>query len=511
MLRKIVIANRGEIAVRIIRSCREMGIRCAALYSEADRMSKHVMLADEAYNIGPAPSKESYLNIDKIIETALNCGADAVHPGYGFLSENAEFARRCEAAGITFIGPRAETIERMGDKISARRSMTEAGVPVVPGIQRKLESAAEAGQVCREIGFPVILKAASGGGGKGMRLIRSESEVEEAYTAARSEALSSFGDETVYIEKYIEEPHHIEFQILGDTHGNVVHLYDRECSVQRRHQKIVEESPSPFVTDELRAAMGATAVAAARAVGYVGAGTIEFLVDKDRNFYFLEMNTRLQVEHPVTEEVLGLDLVKEQIYVAAGQPLHLRQEDIVQRGHAIECRICAEDADNNFMPSPGLIKQVTEPNGLGVRIDGYIYGGYEIPVHYDPMISKLIVKATTREYAIERMRAALDEYKVTGIKTNIAYLNAIMHMPDFVRGCYDTAFLEKNEKSIHRYLQENHPAEADDRLIEDMAVIAAQIDYLVTQEEGGGSLPAAVSGTLNRWREFGKRKGVLGI
>ena len=385
-------------------------------------------------------------------------------------------------------------------------------MPVVPGIQRQLESATEAERICREIGLPVILKAASGGGGKGMRLIRSESEIGEAYAAAKSEALSSFGDETVYIEKYIEEPHHIEFQILGDAHGNIVHLYDRECSVQRRHQKIVEESPSPFLTDELRQEMGKTAAAAARAVGYVGAGTIEFLVDKNRNFYFLEMNTRLQVEHPVTEEVLGLDLVKEQIYIASGRPLHLRQTDIVQRGHSIECRICAEDADNGFMPSPGLVKQVTEPNGLGIRIDSYIYEGYEIPVYYDPMISKLIVRATTREYAVQRMRAALDEYKVTGIKTNISYLNAIMHTPDFVRGGYDTAFLEKNEKIIHRYLREPFPAGADDRLVEDLVLIAAQIDYLVMQQEGGGSSPAAAdTGTLNRWREFGKRKGVMGI
>jgi acetyl-CoA carboxylase biotin carboxylase subunit len=497
-----VIANRGEIAVRIIRSCREMGIGSVALYSDADRMSRHVMLADEAYNVGPAPSKESYLDMDRIIAAALECGADAVHPGYGFLSENAEFARRCEAAGITFIGPRAETIERMGDKISARRCMIEAGVPVVPGIERKLESAAEAVEICRGIGFPVILKAASGGGGKGMRLIRSEDEVVEAYTAARSEALSSFGDETVYIEKYIEEPHHIEFQVLGDTFGNVVHLYDRECSVQRRHQKIVEESPSPFLTPQLREEMGRTAVAAAAAVGYVGAGTIEFLVDKDHNFYFLEMNTRLQVEHPVTEEVLGLDLVKEQIYIASGQPLHMKQSEVFQRCHSIECRICAEDADNGFMPSPGLIRQVTEPNGLGVRIDSYIYEGYEIPIWYDPMISKLIVRATTREYAIERMRAALDEYKITGIKTNIRYLNAIMHTPDFVRGSYDTAFLEKNEETIARYRHENHlEAAADEHLVEDMTMIAALVNYEMNGESAAATPPTA---TLNRWRAFGR-------
>ena len=512
MIRKILVANRGEIALRVMRSCREMGIASVAVFSEADRASRHVFYADEAYCIGGAASQESYLNGDRILEVARGCGADAIHPGYGFLSENASFARKCGEAGIIFIGPAAETIELMGDKISARRTMIEAGVPVVPGTQQNLVSADEAVEVCRRIGFPVMLKASQGGGGKGMRLVRREADVREAFEAARSEAMASFGDDTVYIERFVEEPHHIEFQILGDAHGNIVHLYDRECSVQRRHQKIVEESPSPFLTDELRQEMGKTAAAAARAVGYVGAGTIEFLVDKNRNFYFLEMNTRLQVEHPVTEEVLGLDLVKEQIYIASGRPLHLRQTDIVQRGHSIECRICAEDADNGFMPSPGLVKQVTEPNGLGIRIDSYIYEGYEIPVYYDPMISKLIVRATTREYAVQRMRAALDEYKVTGIKTNISYLNAIMHTPDFVRGGYDTAFLEKNEKIIHRYLREPFPAGADDRLVEDLVLIAAQIDYLVMQQEGGGSSPAAAdTGTLNRWREFGKRKGVMGI
>ena len=478
-LRKIVIANRGEIAVRIIRSCREMGIRSVALYSGADRMSRPVMLADEAYPIGPAPSKESYLDIDKIIETALACGANAVHPGYGFLSENAAFARKCEQNGLTFIGPRTETIERMGDKISARRTMIEAGIPVVPGIERKLESVAEAVRICCEIGFPVILKAASGGGGKGMRLIRSEAEVEEAYTAARSEALSSFGDETVYIEKYIEEPHHIEYQILGDTHGNVIHLYDRECSIQRRHQKVVEESPSPFLSHRLRRMMGAAAVKAAKAVGYVGAGTIEFLVDKDENFYFLEMNTRLQVEHPVTEEVVGLDLAKEQIYIAAGEPLHLKPYDVIQRGHSIECRICAEDADNSFMPSPGVIRQITEPNGLGVRIDSHIYEGYDVPIWYDPMISKLIVRATTRQYAIERMRAALDEYKITGIKTNIPYLNAILHTRDFAAGTYSTAFLEKNNEVITRFRSENLSDGTDERLVEDMTLIAALMTWVM--------------------------------
>ena len=508
MIKKILIANRGEIAMRVMRSCREMNIATVAVFSEADRTSKHVFYADEAYCIGGAASQDSYLNIDRILEVAAACGADAVHPGYGFLSENAGFARKCGEAGIIFIGPRADTIEMMGDKIAARKKMIEAGVPVVPGTQNNLHSAEEAVEVCRKIGFPVMLKASQGGGGKGMRLIRTEAEVAEAYLAAKSEAMSSFGDDTVYIERFVENPHHIEFQILGDTSGNVIHLCERECSVQRRHQKIVEESPSPFVTPELRERMGKDAVAAARAVGYVGAGTIEFLVDADRNYYFLEMNTRLQVEHPITEEVLGIDLVKEQIFVASGRPLHLRQSDIVQRGHAIECRICAEDADANFMPSPGLIRQLTEPNGIGVRIDSYVSEGYEIPVHYDPMIGKLIVWATTRKFAIERMRRCLDEYKITGIKTNIAYLNAIMHVSDFERGDYNTSFLEKNADSLSQNRRESDPE------VENMAVIAAFIDYMVNQEEAGVGTVASddvVRGTISRWREFGKRKGVMGI
>ena len=358
MIRKILIANRGEIAVRVMHSCRDMGIQSVAVFSEADRAARHVLYADEACLIGPAASKDSYLDIEKIIQAAKIHKADAIHPGYGFLSENAAFARRCKEENIIFIGPAAETMEAMGDKISARKRMIEAGVPVVPGTQQPLLDAAEAVRICKEIGFPVMLKASMGGGGKGMRLIYKEEDVVEAYHSARSESLSSFGDDTVYLEKFVEEPHHIEFQVLGDNHGNVIHLCERECSVQRRNQKIVEESPSPFITPELRKNMGEKAVAAAKAVNYSGAGTIEFLVDKHRNFYFLEMNTRLQVEHPITEEVLGVDLVKEQIRVANNEPLHIRQEEIVQRGHAIECRICAEDTEAGFMPSPGVIKQL---------------------------------------------------------------------------------------------------------------------------------------------------------
>jgi len=441
MIQKVLIANRGEIAVRVMRSCKEMGIRTVAVFSEADRTARHVMYADEACLIGPAASKESYLNIDNIIKAARQHHADAIHPGYGFLSENADFARRCKEEG--------------------------------------------------------------GGGGKGMRLIHSEDEVVEAYNTARSESMSSFGDDTVYLEKFVEEPHHIEFQILGDNHGNVIHLFDRECSVQRRNQKIVEESPSPFLTPELRQEMGEKAVAAARAVNYSGAGTIEFLVDKNRNFYFLEMNTRLQVEHPITEEVVGVDLVKEQIRIANDEVLHLKQEELYQRGHAIECRICAEDTENNFMPSPGIIKQLTEPNGIGVRIDSYVYEGYEIPVFYDPMIGKLIVWATTRQYAIERMRRVLYEYKITGLKTNLSYLKRIMHTPDFVKGEYNTLFIEKNSRMLLR-------GNGNNEEIENMAMIASYIDYLMNLEENK-SPQLSDARPISRWREFGLQKGVLRI
>lgn len=503
MIRKVLIANRGEIALRVMRSCREMGIRTVAVFSEADRTSLHVSYADEAYCIGAPVAKESYLNIDKIIQVAHKCNADAIHPGYGFLSENASFARRCKQEGLLFIGPAAETMEMMGDKIAARKCMIEAGVPVVPGIQEPLKDVAEAIRLCNEIGYPVMLKASMGGGGKGMRIIREEKEVEEAFTTARSESRSSFGDDTVYLEKYIEEPHHIEFQILGDNFGNVIHLFERECSVQRRNQKIVEESPSPFLSDQLRLQMGEKAVAAARYVNYSGAGTIEFLVDKYCNFYFLEMNTRLQVEHPITEEVVGVDLVKEQICIADDQPLSLKQEDLRQSGHAIECRICAEDADNAFIPSPGIIRQLTEPTGIGVRIDGNVYEGYEIPVFYDPMIGKLIVWATTRQYAIERMRRVLYEFKITGLKTNLGYLKRIMYNPDFVKGEYDTQFIDKNSRMLIR-------AHGKNEELENVALVASYIDYLMNLEENE-SLQSGDNRPISRWRQFGLQKGVLRI
>ena len=507
MIRKILIANRGEIAIRVMRACYEMGIRSVAVFSEADRTSRHVLYANEAECIGGAAASESYLNIEKIIAVAKAHKVDAIHPGYGFLSENAAFARRCAEEGIIFIGPDPQTMDDMGDKIQARIRMMAAGVPVVPGTQEQLQSAEECIRVCREIGYPVMIKASMGGGGKGMRLVHEEKDVVGMYNAAKMEALSSFGDDTVYIEKFVEGPHHIEFQVLGDNYGNVVHLYDRECSVQRRHQKVVEESPSPFLDADLRRRMGEAAVAAARAVGYKGAGTIEFLVDKHKNFYFLEMNTRLQVEHPITEAVVGIDLVKEQILIADGQPLAYRQEDIQQRGHAIECRICAEDTENNFRPAPGVIQQLTEPHGIGVRIDSGVYQGYEIPMYYDPMIGKLIVWATTRQYAIERMRRVLYEYKVTGLVTNIRYLRRIIDVPAFKEGDYDTSFIEANADRLRP-----RPGFKNDS--EDMSVIAAYIDYLMNFEENTDAAAQAAAGSssaLNRWRAFGLQKGVLRV
>ena len=448
MIKKILIANRGEIAIRVMRSCREMGIKSVAVFSEADRTSLHVRYADEAYFIGPSPSSESYLVIDKIIDAAKKSGADAIHPGYGFLSENAEFTDRCKKEGIIFIGPSAYAINTMGDKITARQTMNKASVPVVPGTTEPITDFQDAVDTIKKIGLPVMIKASAGGGGKGMRMVDKEENILSALTAAKSEAQTSFSNDAVYIEKYINSPHHIEFQILCDNHGNGIHLFERECSVQRRHQKVVEETPSPIMTPEVRDEMGKHAVAAAKAVNYSGAGTIEFIVDDDLNYYFLEMNTRLQVEHPITERVVGVDLVKEQIKIANNLPLDIKQEDLRQNGHAIEVRIYAEDPDNNFMPSPGVIKHITEPLGLGVRHDGYVYEGYEIPMYYDPMISKLIVWATTRDEAIDRMKRALYAYKITGIKTSIPFLHRIMDVPAFKEGKYNTHFIQDNEKYL---------------------------------------------------------------
>lgn len=501
MIKKILIANRGEIALRVMRSCKEKGISTVAVFSEADRTSMHVSYADEAVCIGPAPSAQSYLDMDRIIEAAKSTGADAVHPGYGFLSENADFSRRCRSEGIIFIGPSPESIDTMGDKISARRTMISAGVPVVPGTSANMNEK-DLIKTCREIGLPVIIKASAGGGGKGMRLVREEQDLIRAYMEAKSEAAASFTSDELYVEKYIESPHHIEIQFLGDSHGNVVHLFDRECSVQRRHQKIVEESPSPFITDEIRQRMGEIAVKAAKSVNYVGAGTIEFLVDNDMNFYFLEMNTRLQVEHPITEEVVGVDLVKEQINIADGRRLHFRQEDLRQRGHAIECRICAEDTDSEFIPTAGTIGHVRTPQGIGVRVDSFIYDGYEIPIYYDSMLSKLIVWATKRNYALERMRRVLYEYKITGVKTNIDYLRRILDAREFVKGEYTTHFIEENKESLKAGKEEEES--------EKMAVIAAYIDFIVNKNTTARSAQGD-NRPISRWRAFAKQKGVLRI
>lgn len=496
-INKILVANRGEIAIRIMRTCREMNIATVAVFSDADRTSMHVRYADEAYYIGPAPSKESYLRADKIIDVALKSKADAIHPGYGFLSENAEFAKLCNENNIIFIGPSAEVIVAMGDKIQARKAMIAAGVPVVPGTTEAISSEDEALKIIKEIGLPVMIKASAGGGGKGMRLVKEEAEILSSVRAARSEALAAFNDDAVYIEKYVSSPHHIEFQVMGDQHGNVIHLFERECSIQRRHQKMVEETPSPLMTPELRAKMGQDAVSAAQAVNYVGAGTIEFLVDDQLNYYFLEMNTRLQVEHPITERVTGVDLVKQQILVAEGHPIQYKQEDLSQKGHAIECRIYAEDSDNNFMPSAGRIHNITEPLGLGVRTDGYVYEGYEIPIHYDPMISKLIVWASNREEAIQRMRRALYEYKITGVKTSIKFLERIMDSEDFRGGNYDTTYIEKNRESLLRDDQ-------GDQVQQDMVIIATYIDYLNRLNK---VIPTKqLNPTANRWKKYTYQK-----
>ena len=438
---KLLVANRGEIAVRVIRACREMGIQSVAVYSEADQDALHVRLADEALPIGPAASRESYLRIDHVLDAARASGAQAIHPGYGFLAENAEFARACEETGIVFVGPRSQTIALMGEKTSARREAIAAGVPVVPGT---LESIATPEALAREasaLGYPVMLKAAAGGGGKGLRLVASAQELATALARARSEALGAFGDERVYLEKAITRPRHIEIQVLADHHGNAVHLFERECSIQRRHQKLVEESPSPLLTPELREQMGALALALVRRVSYLNAGTLEFLVDAERRPWFLEMNTRLQVEHPVTEMTTGVDIVKQQIRIAQGEPLALRQPDLVQRGHAIECRVYAEDPDAGFLPSPGRILALRPPGGPGVRDDSGVYQGWDVPIHYDPLVSKLVVWAETRADAIARMQRAISEYKLLGIRTTLPFFARVLRDPGFAAGDFDTSFV----------------------------------------------------------------------
>jgi acetyl-CoA carboxylase, biotin carboxylase subunit len=502
MFKKILIANRGEIAVRVLRACHEMGIAAVVVYSEVDRAALHVRKADEAYPIGAATASESYLNMGKILDVARRCGADAIHPGYGFLSENAKFAQACADAGVKFIGPTAAAMSAMGSKTRARQAMEKAGVPLVPGTSRGVESADQAEQVASKIGYPVMLKAAAGGGGKGMRLVHAPNQLKSALEAARSEAERSFGDGEVYIEKAIVNPRHIEMQVLADEHGAAVYLGERECSLQRRHQKVLEEAPSPIVDGEMRRKMGEVAVRVARAADYTNAGTVEFLVDPEKNFYFLEMNTRLQVEHPVTELIAGLDLVHLQIRIAAGEKLPFRQEDVRLRGHAIECRIYAEDPDNNYFPSPGRISLLLEPSGPGIRIDSGMYEGWTVPIDYDPLLAKLIGYGTDRDQAIARLTRALDECFVGGIRTNISLFRRILRDADFRAAKVDTGFLDRLLKRTDGAPVEPHAAEV-------AAIAAGVFAALGVTAEGaasGGSLAGEKADS--QWKNAGRREAL---
>jgi acetyl-CoA carboxylase biotin carboxylase subunit len=509
MFKKILIANRGEIAVRVIRACHEMGIAAVAVYSDVDRASLHVRKADEAYPIGPAAASESYLNVQKILDVAARSGADAIHPGYGFLSENARFARACADAGVKFIGPTADAMDAMGSKTRARQAMERVGIPFVPGTSRGLESFEQAEQVAEHIGYPVMLKAAAGGGGKGMRLVHAPTELKSALEGARSEAERSFGDSEVYIEKAIINPRHIEMQILADEHGNTVYLGERECSLQRRHQKVVEEAPSPVVDADMRRRMGEVAVRVAQAAAYTNAGTVEFLVDQQKNFYFLEMNTRLQVEHPVTELVTGLDLVHLQIRIANGERLPFTQEQIQIRGHAIECRIYAEDPDNNYFPSPGKITLLLLPSGPGIRRDSGMYEGWTVPMDYDPLLAKLIGYGTDRDQAIGRLTRALNEYFVGGIKTNISLFRRILSNPDFRAAKMDTGFLDRllKHQNVSAEVQtDSHAAE--------VAAIAAGMFALLGQAAAGAGERAVIADSPGKrpepsnWKNAAYREGL---
>ena len=507
MFRRILIANRGEIAVRVARACRELDISPVAVYSEADASALHVRLSDRAYLLGPAPSAESYLRIDRVIEAALRSGAEAVHPGYGFLAENPAFSRAVEAAGLVFIGPPAAAMELMGSKTSARRAAIEAGAPVVPGTTEPLRSIEEARETASRFGYPVMLKAAAGGGGKGMRLVAAEDGLASAFDTARSEAEAAFGDSSVYLEKAVERPRHVEIQIFSDRHGNHVHLSERECSIQRRHQKVIEECPSPLNDAGLRERMGEAALRVARAADYVGAGTVEFLVsDVTREFYFLEMNTRLQVEHPVTELVTGIDLVREQITVAAGEPLSFRQEDVRLRGHAVECRVYAEDPENNFLPSPGRITSLRVPAGPHVRDDGGVYSGAEVSIYYDPMISKLATWGRTRAEAVGRMRRALDEYEVGGIRTTLPFFREVMRDEEFLAGRLDTGFIERfNQRRDAARAAARGDEDADDENARrDVAIVAAALDYEKSSKVSAGANGAATPQPASRWKTAGR-------
>ena len=494
MFKKVLIANRGEIAVRILRACGERGLRTVAVYSEADRTALHVRYADEAYCIGPAPVQESYLRIDRIIDVAKKTGADAIHPGYGFLAENAEFAHACEEAGITFIGPSPEAIRAMGDKVHARQIMQAAGVPVIPGTEVDVRDD-EAIAAAERLGYPVLIKAAAGGGGKGMRLVHRPEDLPHALAAARREAKSAFGDDRVYLEKVIENARHVEIQILADSYGNIIHLGERECSIQRRHQKLIEEAPSTAVDENLRQQMGEAAIRAAQAVNYTNAGTVEFLLAADGSFYFLEMNTRLQVEHPVTEMVTGVDIVKEQLAIAAGRRLRWRQEDIHLKGWAIECRITAEDPFNNFMPTGGTVTYLKEPTGPGVRVESSLYEGMEVSLHYDPMVAKLVVWGETRAEAILRMRRALQEYRIGGIRTIIPFHIQVMNSTQFILGSLDTRFVERFTFAS--------PEETDHRRI---AAIAAALLAREREREAVVHLDAEQA-TRSAWKWAVRREG----
>jgi acetyl-CoA carboxylase biotin carboxylase subunit len=497
MFSKILIANRGEIAVRLIRACRDLGVAPVAVYSEADRQALHVRLADEAYFIGESPASQSYLAGEKIIEAALKSGAEAIHPGYGFLSEREWFARAVREAGIKFIGPAPESIGLMGDKTNARVAAVKAGAPIVPGSTEPLANEVAARKVAAEIGYPVMLKASAGGGGKGMRAVRSDEEMGAAFSMASAEAQSAFGDPSVYIEKLIERPRHIEIQILGDEYGNVIHLGERECSVQRRHQKVIEECPASFNDPDLRARMGEAAVKIARAANYHSAGTIEFLVDAQRNFYFLEMNTRLQVEHPVTEAVTGVDIAREQIRIAAGRRLTIKQKDVRWKGSAIECRVYAEDPDQNFLPSPGKITRLRVPSGPGVRDDSGVYEGWEVPIFYDPMISKLVAWGATRDEAIARMKRALGEYFVGGIRTTIPFFLSVLDDEEFARGEIDTGY-------IARFLERRKAVDAAQHDGDDARLAAAIVAAINFTKQSKAKAPVAPAERASKWKLAGR-------
>ncbi|HSJ07092.1 MAG TPA: acetyl-CoA carboxylase biotin carboxylase subunit [Longimicrobiales bacterium] len=494
-LRSVLVANRGEIAVRIIRACRELGIRSVAVYSDADRLAPHVMEADEAHLIGPAPSSESYLKGERLVEVAREAGCDAIHPGYGFLAERAFFARMVADAGLVFVGPSGDAIAAMGDKTEARRRMTAAGVPVVPGIAEALADAAAAAEAARRLGYPVLLKAAAGGGGKGMRVVMAEADLERAFTAASSEAASAFGDGSVYLEKYLDSPRHIEIQVLADAHGHTVHLFERDCSVQRRHQKMIEEAPSPALTPELRARMGETAVAAARAVDYCNAGTVEFLF-QDGEFYFLEMNTRIQVEHPVTELITGLDLLQWQLRIAGGEAFPLKQEDLTPRGHAIECRITSESPERGFLPSTGRVLLFQPPGGPGVRWDGAVAEGVEVTPYYDPLLGKLIVHAPDRRMALDRMARALAELRIVGVDTSTSFHRRVMAEPDFREGNFTIRYLEEHPDIL--------TDAAGDEFLKLAALSAALLED-ETRAMRGATRMRRDSGGVSRWRDTGWR------